>query len=300
MITPRLLVPGNRVRVIAPSGQVNMNRCEEGIAMLEEWGLKVERGKNIYMRYGLFAGDDSQRLDDLQDAMDDPDVKAIFCARGGYGLSRIIDRIDLKRFSESPKWIIGFSDITLLHLWINMNCGVATLHGEMVANYSDRRKSRETLASLRQTLFEGPVDYSWDTNHFVPGKVESVITGGNLSLLCNITGTSVNRWLEGKILFIEETGEFLYRLDRMLSDLRLSGILGSIAGMVVGGITGMEDSKTPFGKLAEEIVMESVSIYGFPVAMGFPAGHQDDNRAFTSGSEVKFSVENGKAELKFL
>jgi len=300
MITPRLLVPGDRVKVVAPSGRVNMARCEEGITILEEWGLKVERGKNIYRRYGLFAGDDLQRLDDLQEAMDDESVRAIFCARGGYGLSRIIDRIDLVKFRESARWIIGFSDITLLHLWINMNCEVATVHGEMVANFSNRRKSQETLGTLHNNLFGGPVDYRWKPDQYVAGDAEGIITGGNLSLLCNLTGTGLSRWLEGKILFIEETGEFLYRLDRMLSTLRLSGILGSISGLIIGGITGMEDTRTAFGKSAEDIVMEAVSTYGIPVAMSFPAGHQDDNRAFTLGARVEFSVRDGMAELKYL
>lgn len=300
MIVPRLLEAGDRVKVIAPSGQVNRQRCEDGIGLLEEWGLKVESGRNIYKRYGLFAGDDNERLVDLQDALDDPGVKAVFCARGGYGLSRIIDRIDFSKFTESPRWIIGFSDITLLHLWVNMNCGVATLHGEMVTNYASLRKSPETLASLRKILFDGPVDYKWETDRFVDGSAGGIIAGGNLSLICNLTGTGVSRWLDGKILFIEETGEFLYRLDRMLSDLRLSGILGRISGMIIGGMTGMEETKIAFGKSIEDIVMEAVLPYGFPVAMGFPAGHQDDNRAFVTGREVKFSVAGGEAELIYL
>jgi muramoyltetrapeptide carboxypeptidase len=300
MIVPRLIVPGDRVKVIAPSGIVNRVKCEEGISLLKDWGLMAERGKNIYNRYGIFAGTDEQRLHDLQDSLDDPGIKAIFCARGGYGLSRIIDRINLAKFLKSPKWVIGFSDITLLHLWINMGSGVATLHGEMVANFSNRKKSAETLSTLKRTLFEGAVEYLWDTENYSPGIVEGIITGGNLSLLCNLTGTALSKWLDGKILFIEETGEFLYRFDRMLSNLRLSGIFERISGMVIGGLTGMEDTKTHFGRKIEDIVMDAVSSYGFPVAMDFPAGHQDDNRAFMSGSKVRFSVNNGKAELKYI
>lgn len=300
MKIPALLRQGDRVSVIAPSGLVNQSACEEGIAILGGWGLNVERGKNLYSSHGLFAGSDDQRLSDLQQSLDDPGIRAIFCARGGYGLSRIIDRIDLAGFKKNPKWIIGYSDITILHLWINMHCQVATLHGEMVARYSDKQKSEATLATLQSTLFNGLNNCQWESSSLVRGNASGVLAGGNLSLLCNLTGTGINRWLEGKILFIEETGEYLYRLDRMLTTLKLSGIFDRIGGMIIGGLTGMEDTMVPFGKGPDELVMEAVSGYGFPVAMDFQAGHINDNHALVTGAGIELRVSDGRGEIIYL
>jgi muramoyltetrapeptide carboxypeptidase len=299
MIVPPYLKTGDRIRVVAPSGKVSQRRCEEGIVLLEEWGLKVERGDHLYDEWGLFAGNDKARLSDLQGAIDDRGVRAIFCARGGYGLSRIIDRIDYSELIDSPKWIVGYSDITALHLWVNMNYGIASIHGEMVAGYRDPRKTAESLDTLRESLFNGSVNYKWSSGNLVEGEASGIITGGNLSLICTLSGSEAGQLLKNKILVIEDTGEYLYRLDRMLTDLKLSGILENLQGMVVGDMTRMVDSDTPFGKGWEEIIMDAVSGYGYPVATGLPVGHSNDNRALTLGSNIVLKVQNGSCEISY-
>jgi len=296
-IIPSLLKPGDRISVIAPSGVVKESRIEKGILLLEAWGLEVERGRHLYCSNGLFAGNDEERLNDLQLALDDESVKAVFCARGGYGLSRIIDRLDPAGFLLAPKWIIGYSDITVLHLWFNSLYGTATVHGEMVSNFNIDSRSPESLDSLYRLLFRGEGDYTWKSENFRDGKVSSLIAGGNLSLIANLTGTHVREWLAGKILFIEDTGEYLYRIDRMLMDLRLSGILENISGLVVGGLSGMTDPDIPFGIGIEEMIMDAVSDYRYPVAFNFPAGHINDNRAFYLGVEITLKVDSGEISI---
>ena len=296
-IIPPLLKPGDRVSVIAPSGVVKESRIEKGISLIEAWGLVVERGPHLYSSDGHLAGSDEERLNDLQEALDDESVKAVFCARGGYGLSRIIDRIDPAGLLSVPKWIIGYSDITVLHLWLNSLYGIATVHGEMVSNFNIDSRSPESLDSLYRLLFRGECSYSWESENWRDGKVSSLLAGGNLSMIVNLTGTHVREWLSGKILFIEDTGEYQYRIDRMLMNLRLSGILENLSGLVVGGMSGMNDPDTPFGVGIEEMIMDAVSDYEYPVAFNFPAGHINDNRAFFLGAQIGLKVDRGKILL---
>ena len=286
--------------VIAPSGVVRKIVIENAVNVLREWGLIVEMGKYLFNKHGFFAGTDNERLEDLQNAIDDNKVSSVFCARGGYGLSRIIDRVNFEAIASSPKWIIGYSDITLLGLYINSYADLPYIHGEMVVNYLNRNRSPETMTTLHEILFEGLRGHKWESDLTQEGLADAVLTGGNLAMICSAMGTGIKEFLMGKILFIEEVGEPLYRLDRMMMSLRLSGILAGLRGMIVGGLIGIEESSVKFGMSAEEIIMRSVKQYDIPVAFNFPAGHSDDNRAFYLGRDVKFSVSGRVASLKYI
>jgi muramoyltetrapeptide carboxypeptidase len=298
IIRPPLLQRGDNVAVIAPAGLVDRNKTERAIALIESWGLRVSRGEHLYERHGIFAGTDGQRLADLQRALDDSSVKAVICARGGYGMSRIIADVDFSAFRKEPKWVLGYSDITVLHLFINYKTGVSTLHGEMPLNYNENANSG-SLATIPEVLFKGPVDYEWDTDPLREGVARGLLVGGNLSLISNLMGTWIREYLEGKILFIEERGEYLYSLDRMIRGLALSGVLGKIRGLIIGGLSGMKESDTRYACDVNEIITESIAGYSYPFAFGFPAGHIKDNRALVTGASVRLDVSGGRASLVY-
>jgi muramoyltetrapeptide carboxypeptidase len=297
---PPYLKEGDRVRVVAPSGGVNRERCEAGISLLESWGLVVERGRHLYGGFNIFSGSDAERLSDLQEALDDPGVKALFCARGGYGLSRIVDRIDYRAFMDNPCWIVGYSDITALHIWVNGFLGVASVHGEMIAGICDSSKKETSGLSLRDMLFHGGSTMEWECEQYVDGVAEGILSGGNLSLISNLAGATGAAVFGKRILFIEETGEFLYRFDRMIEGLRLAGISSAVAGLIAGSFSGMEDTEISFGADANTIVRDSFGEQGYPVATSFPAGHTDDNRALMLGASVRLTVAGGRCRLEYL
>ncbi|MFO7851373.1 MAG: S66 peptidase family protein [Bacteroidota bacterium] len=300
LIIPPALKEGDRVTVLAPAGLVDREVIEPAIRKLESWGLEVERGDALYERYGVFAGTDARRLADLQKALDDRDIKAVICARGGYGMSRIVRDVDFRAFSKNPKWVAGFSDISVLHLFINCKLGISTLHAEMPLNYNKNEEGSATLVTLRKSLFEGPQDYEWDSAYSRDGKVEAIITGGNLSLVSNLMGTEIKEYLKGKILFLEENGEYFYSLDRMITGLCLGGVFEKIKGLIIGGLSNIKESEIRYASGAADIIMEGVSHYAFPVAFDFPAGHIEDNRALVLGAGVNLEVSGGKAVLRYL
>lgn len=298
IIKPPLLQRGDGVAVIAPAGLVDRKKTERAIAMIESWGLRVIRGEHLYERHGIFAGSDGQRLADLQGALDDSSIRAVICARGGYGMSRIIADVDFTAFSNEPKWVLGYSDITVLHLFINYKAGISTLHGEMPLNYSDNAGA-ESLETVRRALFEGPAGHEWKTGPMREGTARGILAGGNLSLVSNLMGTGIRDYLEGKILFLEEKGEYLYSLDRMINGLALSGVLAKLRGLIIGGLSGMKESDVKYASGVNEIITESVAGYAYPFAFGFPAGHIKDNRALVTGAPVRFDVSGGRASLVY-
>ncbi|MEA1885807.1 MAG: LD-carboxypeptidase [Bacteroidota bacterium] len=300
IIKPPALKESDRVAVIAPAGLVDREVIEPAIEKLESWGLEVERGDALYERFGVFAGADARRLADLQKALDDPGIRAIICARGGYGMSRIIRSVDFRAFRKNPKWVAGFSDISVLHLFINCNLGISTLHAEMPLNFHKNEENSATLVTLKKSLFEGPQDYDWSTGPKRDGTAEGILTGGNLSLISNLLGTEIKEYLKGKILFIEENGEYFYSLDRMITGLRLAGVFEKIKGLIIGGLSNIKESEVRYSSGADDIIMESVSEYAFPVAFGFPAGHIKDNRALVLGAGINLEVSGGKAVLRYL
>ena len=299
MIKPPLLSRGDMVALVAPAGLVERDDIENAIRKIESWGLEVSRGEHLYERYGIFAGTDQQRLSDLQKALDDTGIKAVICARGGYGMSRIIGRIDFSTFRKNPKWIVGYSDITVLHLFLNCRSRAFTLHGEMPLNYHKAEGGSPGLETLRKALFEGPQDYEWETGLVREGEAGSILAGGNLSLIYNLMGSGIKNCLKGKILFIEEKGEYLYSFDRMITGLALAGVFKDIRGLIIGGLTDMKESDVKYSCGAADIIMDCVKDYSYPVAFDFPAGHISDNRALVLGAPVSFKVRSGLASVQY-
>jgi len=299
-IQPPYLKKGDEVAIISPSSSIDEDKLNKAAVFLEEWGLKVRLGRNVLKQSGPFAGSDRERLDDLQEMTDDRRVKAVICSRGGYGMLRIIDRIRFSALRKGPKWYIGFSDITVLHLWLNDVVGIASIHGEMPLNYSDSGKTKAAFSTLRDTMFGDYKPLSWEGSFLRPREAAGEVTGGNLSLIYSLIGTKAEPRTRGRILFIEETGEYFYHLDRMMTSLRLAGKLKSLAALVVGGLTRMEDTKTPWGKSTIQTIAEAVSGYGYPVFFGFPAGHIDDNRAFYIGKTARIIPDGEKAVMTYL
>ncbi|HLN20267.1 MAG TPA: LD-carboxypeptidase [Bacteroidales bacterium] len=299
-IQPGFLKAGDKVSIISPSFCIDKQKIYDAADYLEKWGLKVVTGKNAMNRMGPFAGTDDERLADIQEATDNPDIKAVFCSRGGYGLLRIIDRIDFSALSRSPKWYVGFSDITVLHLWLNEMESVVSLHADMPLHYNDPAKNRKNFTTLKNALFG--VEYSIEWNGLFHREAEATgeITGGNLSVLISTMGTPAEPETTGKILFLEDTGEYIYHLDRMLTTLKLAGKLKDLSALVLGGFDNIIDTKVPWGRSLEEMILDIVKEYNYPVFFNFPAGHVDDNRAFYIGRRAVIKTHKKKVCLSFL
>lgn len=299
-VIPPYLKEGDRLAIISPSGVVEKDVVLRAVKMLNKSGFEVLLGDNVFNRSGCFAGTDNERLNDLQVATDDPGVKAVLCSRGGYGVSRIIDRVDFSALKKNPKWYVGFSDITVLHLWLSKVCRVVSIHAEMPLNYTNPKKTPESYSTMISALKgnEGPV--MWKSSHEASIEAEGIVTGGNLSLIYSLTGTPAEPDTEGAILFIEEVGEYYYHLDRMLTSLRLTGRLRNLAALVVGGMEKIENGSVRYNKSAEEIVLDIVGHYGYPVLFNFPAGHISDNRAFYVGRRARVKQDGLQASLEYL
>jgi len=291
MIRPDFIRKGDTVAIVAPAGKIDKIKVDSATRILENWGLKVVLGQHMFEHYFTYSAEDKYRLKDIQDAFDNPDVKAVLCARGGYGSARIIDQIDFTSFIKNPCWLIGFSDITVFHNHIQQNFGVQTLHGSMAAGFLTVDTHPETTETLRKALFGENIEYTFPSlsgSRF--GKCEGILTGGNLAILCSLLETESSVETEGKVLFIEEIGEYPYRIDRMMNQLKRAGKFSSLAGLLVGGMTDVPGENNDFGKSAYEIIAEHIADVNCPVAFGFPAGHQDDNRALVLGSRVSLNV----------
>jgi len=301
MKIPLSIKPGDKIRIVSPAGKVSEKHVFPAVEWLQKQGYTVELGKHVFASHFQFAGTDSERLDDLQTALDDPETAAIICSRGGYGTVRIIDKLNCTDFLKYPKWLVGFSDITILHVCMN-NLGVATIHGTMPRYFFDENGlPTENLNSLMQLLSGKKVQYSVKTEKAnKPGKVSGELVGGNLSIISSLQGTKYEIDTFGKILFLEDIDEFLYHTDRMIHQLKLSGKLDNLAGLIIGDFTNMKDNESPFGKTVHEIVSEAVEEYNYPVCFGFPAGHDKKNLALTFGLNWELEVleQNAMLELK--
>jgi len=291
MLTPQYLSKGDRIAIVSPARKISPEEVANAIRTFTEWGLKVVEGDHLYSEYHQFAGSDNQRSTDLQSVLDDPTVKAIICSRGGYGTVRIIDRMDFSNFVNNPKWIIGYSDVTVLHSHIHRNFGVETIHGVMPINFKGEGESNPSVITLKKALFGKLLSYRLPlTEYCRKGTAEGELVGGNLSILYSLANTRSDINANGKILFLEDLDEYLYHVDRMMMNLKRSGMLENLAGLIIGGMTRMRDNDVPFGKTAYEIIAEAVQDYSYPVFYGFPAGHEEDNRALILGRRMKFEV----------
>lgn len=285
MIVPPYLKPGATIAIVCPSGFMAREKAQTCKDTLQQWGYKVRIGATLGSdSENYFSGTDEQRLADLQQALDDPAVDAILCGRGGYGLTRIIDAIDFTAFRKNPKWLIGYSDVTVLHAHVFTRYDIATLHSPMAGAFNDGGAITEGVLSLRRALNGESSAYTCPIHKFNRhGKAAAPLVGGNLSILAHLIGGPSDIDTKGKILFFEDVGEYLYNLDRMLRQLKRSGKLANLAGLLVGGFTDLKDTTRPFGATVEEIIRDVVSEYNFPVCFGFPVSHSQDNVALKMG-----------------
>ncbi|MDQ3050663.1 MAG: LD-carboxypeptidase [Bacteroidota bacterium] len=287
--TPAPLQPGDKIALVASARKVSPEEMQPAIDKLQSWGFEVVKGMYLFETDRQFAGTDQQRWADLQMMLDDASVKAILFARGGYGMVRIIDKLDFQRFLKSPKWLIGFSDVTVLHSHINVHHKTETLHAPMAINFP--KTPEKILDKIRQLLSGQPVQYELSAHLFNrPGKAHAELVGGNLSLLYALAGTESDLHTKGKILFLEDLDEYLYHIDRMMMNLKRTGKLKTLKGLIVGAMNDMKDNTIPFGKSAEEIILEAVKEYDYPVCFGFNAGHLDENNPLVFGRKIKLVV----------
>ena len=283
---------GDRVALAAPARAVSPEEMAPAIAELKSWGLQVVVPEGLYERDGQLAGSDSHRASLMQNLLDDPDIKAILCCRGGYGTVRIIDRLDFSRFAQKPKWMVGYSDITVLHSHIQRTLGLPTLHATMPINFGP--KPTAATESLHKALFGEKTDYTWDADGEA-WTAEGIVTGGNLSMLYSLLGSRSQIDTRGKILLIEDLDEYLYHIDRMMQALGRAGMLDGLAALLVGGMTDMHDNTVPFGRTAEQIVREAMAGRGCPVVFGAPFGHLGDNNlAIPMGIKMRLESNDSK------
>ncbi|WP_348680149.1 LD-carboxypeptidase [Flavobacterium coralii] len=297
MKIPPYLKKGDTVAILATARKIDMAPLKPAIALLKSWGLNVVTGKTVGLENNQLAGADWQRATDFQKMIDDPAIKAVWCAKGGYGTVRMIDRVDFTKFKKYPKWIIGFSDATVLHSHIN-NMNIATLHGIMCISVANA--TNEAKESLRKALFGETLAYTIPAHQFnKKGTVTAELIGGNLSVLYSILGSRSEPDYKGKILFIEDLDEYLYHIDRMMMNLKRNGYFANVKGIIIGGMSKMRDNDIPWGHDALEIIEDITKEYNIPICFNFPAGHIQDNRALILGSEVTLTVTESGTKVTF-
>lgn len=298
--TPAYLQKGDTIGLVCPAGFMALEKAQACITTLQEWGYQVKLGSTVGGNSeNYFSGTDEERLKDFQEMLDDDEVKAILCARGGYGTSRIIDNIKFKKFEENPKWIIGFSDITVLHSHLYSNYYISSLHAPMASAFNDGESSNEFVLSLKNAMEGKKLKYQCPIHEFNrKGEAIGELVGGNLVLLTHLIGSDSDIKTKGRILFIEDVGEYLYNIDRMMYQLKRSGKLSKLAGLIVGGITDIKDTDRPFGKTAYEIINDVVKDYDYPVCFGFPVSHDKENYALKVGVGYKLKVTKSKVVLE--
>ena len=301
---PPYLEKGDTIGLVCPAGYMAPERVAECIRVLtEEWGYTVKVGKTVgSASTTYFSGTDAERREDLQQMLDDPAVKAILCARGGYGMGRIIDELNFKAFKKSPKWIIGFSDITVLHAHLYSNYYISSIHGPMAGAFNDGAYINDYVQSLRSVLQGDKIRYQCEA-HDMNRKGEAIgeLVGGNLALIAHLIGTGSELKTRGRILFLEDVGEYLYNIDRMMFQLKRSGKLDKLAGLIIGGFKiKVDDPGDDFGKTLQDIVLEKTRKYTYPICFDFPVGHQKNNFALKCGVRHQLLVADNGTTLKEL
>jgi len=298
LIQPPYLKAGDTVAIVAPSG-ILKNRNDEvarAVALLKSWGLHAVVGKHVFSKDDHFAGTDEERCEDFQKALDDPKISAIWCARGGYGTVRILDKLDYTKFKKHPKWLVGYSDITALHNQFH-NEGFQTIHALMCVSLTkDLNDIAYTIETFKLALFGTPTGYDLDYSTYNRlGHAKGQLVGGNLTILHTMLGSDTSIDTSGKILFIEEIGEYKYHIDRMLQSLKRAGYFDKCAGLLVGDMSKMRKNTTPWGTSVEQLILDALSEYDFPIAFGMPAGHEKNNYALIFGKEIELNVAGDKS-----
>jgi muramoyltetrapeptide carboxypeptidase len=299
MIIPSYLKKGDTIGIVCPSGYMPFDKIETCISTLKTWGYKVAVGNTVGNQFNYFSGTDEERLNDLQSMLDDTNIKAILCGRGGYGLSRIIDKINFAKFKKNPKWMIGYSDITLLHSHINKQLKIASIHSPMAAAFNDGGFENQFVLSLQKTLKGNKAKYTCNPHSYnKTGVAEGELAGGNLCMIAHTLGTPSAYNTKNKILFLEDIGEYIYNIDRMFLQLKRAGVLKGLAGLIIGGFTDLKDTTIPFGMDVYAIIKEHIDEYDFPVAFDFPVGHQTENYALKIGVAYSLNVNKKTVSLK--
>lgn len=300
MIFPKFLNKGDIVRLVSPAGVIDSILVDEAGACLESWGLKVIYGAHSKGVYGRYSGTPDERLSDLQEALDDENCSAIFCTRGGYGTIQILDKLDLTRFETNPKWVIGYSDITMLHSLLS-KAGYASVHGGMARALSESlNQPSEPINLLKDMLFGKLPEYQIKSHKLNKhGRCSGQIWGGNLAILYSLRGTKFDYIPEGSILFIEDTGEKPYVIERMMYNLKLGGVFDKISGMIIGKFSDYEEDPL-MKKTVYEIISDILSGYNIPLCFDFPVGHVDLNLPLMPGAVVELDVNKDFSELKYI
>ncbi|HSG67307.1 MAG TPA: LD-carboxypeptidase [Bacteroidales bacterium] len=299
IVRPPDLKPGDLIGIVAPARKVSREEMAPAISMIKQWGYGVVEGQHLYGENNQFSGTDQERSADMQCMLDDDAVRAIFCARGGYGSVRIIDKIDFSGFRNHPKWIVGYSDITVFHSHIHTQLGIQTLHAPMPINFGNEFNMASGIESLKNILSGQNPEYIIEPHPYnIAGEARGPVVGGNLSMLYSLIGSASDIDTDGKILFLEDLDEYLYHVDRMMMNLKRSGKLERLAGMVIGGMNDMNDNTVPFGRNAYEIIREIISDYNFPVIFGFKSGHIPENLGLILGGHARLKVD-GECSLRF-
>ena len=297
MIRPNYLQKGDTVAIVSTARKVSKKELIPALAILKNWKLNVVIGTSIEAEEHQFAGNDNLRASDFQEMLDNPKIKAIWCARGGYGSVRMVDLLDFSNFKNNLKWIIGYSDVTVLHSHLHQ-LGFETLHAQMPV--SIETKTAACVQSLKNSLFGNNTTITIPSEVYnVTGNAKGVLVGGNLSMLYSLCGSSSSISTKGKILFIEDLDEYLYHIDRMLQNLKRNGMLDQLEGLIIGGMTQMHDNDIPFGQSSEEIILSICMDYNYPIVFNFPAGHIKDNRALILGRKAELIISKTETILTF-
>ena len=298
-IQPPFLKKNDMISIVSPAGQIDRETIDNATKIMQECGLQIEIGQYVCENFMGFAGSDEQRRDDLQAAINNPDTKAIICSRGGYGCGRIIDEIDFTPLQKNPKWLVGFSDITVLHARL-FRLGIQSIHGAMPKNFSNYPENNESLKTLYQALFGELCEYEIASHKLNKnGQAKGKLVGGNLSLIANLAATPDDIDTTDAILFIEDVGEFLYNIDRMLNNLQRSGKLNKLKGLIVGNFSNTKNDSFIFDKTAYEIISSYVENLNIPVCFGFPAGHEEPNYALYFGREITLDINKISTKIIF-
>ena len=302
LIQPPYLKAGDTVAIVAPSGVLKnrTSEIEQAKKLLKSWGLHTVVGKHVFNQANHFAGTDDERCEDFQNALDNPTISAIWCARGGYGTVRILDKLNYTKFKQNPKWVIGYSDITALHNQIHNN-GVESIHAMMCTSLQDDMSTiEETVSTFKDALFGKPLSYTLDGSDYnKTGTASGQLVGGNLTMLHTMLGSKTSIDTSGKILFIEEIGEYKYHIDRMLQSLKRAGYFDNCKGVIIGDMSKMRTNTTLWGTSIEQLILDALADYDFPIAFNMHAGHEKDNRAMILGRNIKLTVEKEKSSVVF-